>query len=509
MSFFGYLASVVDKAAMNMIRDLGRVDLVRPQNLYLSSTRIGGELTPADVSSIIRQADTGYLWHLVDLARESREKDCHLHAVLSTFELSLSGMNVNVVPASDDDFDKEVAAFVEEILAQFGPYPENDQACDIFQLIQHMAGGFFYSHAVSETVWGYRDKRLVPIAAEPLNPRRFTVEQQSNRLHFWDPQGGIAFPGINLKSVFPYRFVQFEPIVLGTGRAREGLMRPLLWAAMFRNWAFRDWMSLAELAWKPWRIGTYEKEKFASQADIDALLNAVNALSTNGVTVLPDTVKLNVEWPKGAGGSGRSAHRELVEFIANEMSKAVLGQTMTTDSGSSRSQAQVHQEVRHDRRDAAARSIAACLQMQLVGPAVWLNYGKTRRVGTKELDVRLPLIRLSANDTNDAALAEVLVKLCKELGFPVPVRWVQEQFGIPAAKPGDQVLGNPLLPRVPTEEEARVVEQTRRRMRIATISAEEAREIAAEQEALAMAEQEALQTHENTARRAYRRIYLP
>jgi phage gp29-like protein len=511
MSLFGYIASAIDKAALNMVRDIGRVNVVRPQSLYLSSSvRIGGELGPVQVSNIITQADVGYLWQLVDLARESREKDCHLHAVLSTFELSLSGMNVNVVPASDDDFDKEVAAFVEEVLAQFGPYPENDQACDLYTLIQHLAGGFYYSHAVAELIWGYRDKRLVPIAAEPVQPRRFVVEANTNRLHFWDPQGGLAYPGINLKAVYPYRFIQFEPIVLGTGRAREGLMRPLVWAAMFRNWAFRDWMSLAELAWKPWRVGYYDKNEYASEADIQSLINAVNLLTTNGGTVLPKTVKLDVEWPKGAsGGKGGSAHRELVEFMANEMSKAVLGQTMTTESGSSWSQARVHQEVRQDRRDAAARAIAAVLQMQLVGPAVWLNFGKTRRVGTKDVDVRLPIIRLAANDTNDAALSEMLVKLCKELGLPVPVRWIYDIFGIPAPKPGEQVLGNPNLLRVPTDDEVRQVEASRRRLRVATMTAEEARRIAAEQEALALAEQEAEEALAKNTARSSRRMYHP
>jgi phage gp29-like protein len=496
MSLIGYIASALDRTALNMVRDMGRVDIVQPQNLYLSSSvRIGGELGPAQVSNIIRQADVGYLWQLIDLAREAREKDCHLHAVLSTFELSLAGMNVTVVPASDDDFDKEVAGFVEETLQQFGPYPENEQSCDLYTLIQHLAGGFYYSHAVAELIWGYRDGKLVPIAAEPVQARRFVIEPISNRLHFWDPQGGIVYPGINLKAIYPYRFIQFEPIVLGNGRAREGLMRPLIWAAMFRNWAFRDWMALAELAWKPWRIGYYDKEEYASTADIQGLINAVNLLTTNGGTVLPSTVKLDVEWPKGgtSGGKG-SAHRELVEFMASEMSKAVLGQTQTTDSGSSLSQARVHQEVRQDRRNSAARAISAALQLQLVGPAVWLNYGKRHKVGKKEFDVKLPQIRLTANDTDDAEMATVLVKLCKELGLPVPVRWLYETFGIPAPRPGEQVIGNPMLLRVPTEDEAKQVEARRRRIRVATITAEEARQLAAEQDAIAEAEQSAIES---------------
>ena len=85
------------------------------------------------------------------------------------------------------------------------------------------------------------------------------------------------------------------------------------------------------------------------------------------------------------------------------------------------------------------------------------------------------------------------------------MRWLYDTFGIPAPKPGEQVIGNPLLLRVPTEEEAKQVEARRRRLRVSTVTAEEARLILAEQEALAQAEQAAIEARQgrSTSRRFF------
>ena len=60
--------------------------------LWNQNARIGGGLKPADVTRIIRQADSGNMASLMDLANESPQKDCHLQAVLSQSEESIAGL---------------------------------------------------------------------------------------------------------------------------------------------------------------------------------------------------------------------------------------------------------------------------------------------------------------------------------------------------------------------------------------------------------------------------------
>ena len=66
--------------------------------LWSQATRIGGGLSPRDVSTIIRKADTGDMARLMDLANESRQKDCHLQSVLATNEESIAGLPWQLVP---------------------------------------------------------------------------------------------------------------------------------------------------------------------------------------------------------------------------------------------------------------------------------------------------------------------------------------------------------------------------------------------------------------------------
>ena len=65
----------------------------------------------------------------------------------------------------------------------------------------------------------------------------------------------------------------------------------------------------------------------------------------------------------------------LAEWLDRQTSKAVLGQTMTTDDGSSQAQATVHNEVRHDILKSDARQLANTLNRDLIQPYVDLNFG--------------------------------------------------------------------------------------------------------------------------------------
>jgi len=72
---------------------------------------------------------------------------------------------------------------------------------------------------------------------------------------------------------------------------------------------------------------------------------------------------------------GRYVFARLAEWIDRQISKAVLGQTMTADDGSSHAQAQVHDEVRQDIIDADAKQLATTINRDLIKPYIDLNYG--------------------------------------------------------------------------------------------------------------------------------------
>jgi phage gp29-like protein len=407
--------------------------------------RIGGNLTPATVSSVICQADTGDVSRLIDLANEARQKDCHLHGVLQTREIGLSSTPWEIRPfvkrgrKEPRAKDRALAAWVEDSLKAIvgGPNIEagaSQELAGFTKLLAHLAGAVYYGFAVAEVVWGKVAGRLVPIGFNLISARRFIFDQADGRLKWRDE--GFPKP-IDILEEFPAgKFIVFQPRINGDVPCREGLVRPLMWAALFRNWDIRDWLSLAEIAWRPWRTGVYKKG--ANKEDIDHLYDALQRLTADGVGAFPDTTDFKIHWPANGVSSGQSMHGALAEFLAGEMSKAVLGQTLTTESGSrgARSLGEVHDKVRKDIAVFDATGAAACVMAMLVTPMVRLNTGTTTAVSefTFVTETREEIKAFSEG-----------VKNLQSAGTRISAKWVRERVGMPEPDEDEEILA-PLPP---------------------------------------------------------------
>lgn len=435
------VASIIERDVVHDRRAAnGRASLARGGqvighlSLWEQFQRIGGGLTPERVSQIIRLADVGDMTQLMDLANDARQKDCHLQSVLLTSEEAVAGLAWELVePKKPNRKEKKIVEWLDATLrARDG----------IDGLIAHQTGGRYYGYAVSEILYGKEKGLLVPVHYEPVAPRRFGFNIETGAFIWRDL--GMEYEGVDFRAVYPNKFVVSQPRVTGDVPCREGLVRVLMWAALFRNWSLSDWLRLGEIAWKPWRTGTYQKG--ASKEDIAALWEALEELTASGIAALPETTGLKVEWPAGTAGKS-SAHGEVFDKMASEMSKAVLGQTLTTEQGKVGSQAlgNVQNEVRKDLRDASAKGVAGDLNRDLVTPLVRLNYG------TK---LRPPALRFITEDVKDITSFGTGVKNLKEAGTRIPQSWVRDQAGIPEPKDDEPCLGDgaPKPPAPPKED---------------------------------------------------------
>jgi phage gp29-like protein len=397
-------------------------------SLWNSATRIGGGITPQKISQIIRAADTGSIYQLLDLANECRQRDPHLHAVLATNEESIAGLQWDIKPAEDARAkDKRAAKWVESVLR------ETD---GLHNLIAHLAGAIYYSFSVSEIVWTKRDGKLVPDRFAHLAHRRFAFRRENGKLAYTDIPGALPV-ATDLQDAFPNKFIFSQPRVTGDVPSREGLCRSLVWISVMRNWDIADWLKSGELTWKPWRTGTYKKTG-SSAEDREDLETVMRRMTTDFTAVIPDTTSIKVEWPGGRAGAG-SPHAELCRVLSAEMSKAVLGQTETTESSKSSgyAQAAVHDAVRRDLRESRAMQVAADLTRDLIEPMIRLNFGDT---------VKLPRFEFNTDEDADlTAFSLALVNLRKS-GVRIPEAWVYDEAGIPPPKDGEPVLsgGDPI-----------------------------------------------------------------
>jgi phage gp29-like protein len=117
------------------------------------------------------------------------------------------------------------------------------------------------------------------------------------------------------------------------------------------------------------------------------------------------------------------------------MSKAWLGQTLTTDiSGQSGSVAatQVHEGVRRDILADDIRKEARTIRRDFLGPVTRLRFGPDAPV---PYFLRRPDRRADAKE-----LAELLSVAVNQLGVDIPLAWAREALGIPQADEGAPVV---------------------------------------------------------------------
>ena len=398
--------------------------------------RIGGALTPEDISAIMRQADSGYTYRLCDLAEEARAKDSHLGALLYRRETAASAMPWQVVPTSDRPKALRIAAWVDRVLRELGEQPMPGlELKDLPSILAHLNGAILHGYAAAEGLWKKDGKYVVPKGMLPIGARRFIFSQYDGSLRWWDAVGPTtSYPGVDLRSEYPEgRFLVHRPRMTGAEGPREGLVRPLMWASLFRTWSITDWMRLAELAWKPYRYGEYERD--ATDGDKNNLADALESLTSNGWAIFPKTTSFKLEFAKGLGDSKN--HEALVSFLAAEMSKLVLGATLTVEQGKTGAMAlgNVHADVAKSIRDMDARALEATIRRQLIAPLVALNFGASCPV---------PEFRFLTEEGADLErLSNAIQRLIGKNGdlLDIPQDWVRATFGIPDPHPGDLLMG--------------------------------------------------------------------
>lgn len=402
-----------------------------------------GLQSPEGVADIFRYADEGYLYRAHDFFEEQRNRDLHLATVLYRRENALSTAPWQIVPASDRPRDLRIAAWLEDALKRMGDveHPKARAAGldprPLTDLVSHLNGAPIYGFAFAEILYVKSGARVVPAGALPIAPRRFVYSQLDASLRWWDATGPAHnYPGVDLLRDYAQgRFVGHRPRVNGAVGPREGLLRPLTWASLFRTWALGDWLKLAELAWKPYRWGTYDQAAGAGQDDIRALDAALQRLISRGWARIPKRTELHFEYAKGTASSAAGQHEALIRFLGEEMTKATLGHSLAVEEGrkGTARTATMSEGVTHQILEIDARAQEGSLQRHLCNPLVRFNFGKVpvpRFVFVTELGADIEKVSMA------------VARLVKDAGMRgVSEKWARSLLGAPEPDEGEQVLG--------------------------------------------------------------------
>lgn len=319
---------------------------------------VAAGLTPARLAGILRASDEGDLVEFLTLAEEMEERDLHYSSVLGIRKRVVSGITPHVVAASEDTKDEKIADAVRKHIA------EHDDWADLIKdLLDAIGKGF----SVVEINWDRGTSLWTPKSFDWRPAQHFTFDRRTGRtLRLRDEADPVH--GVELQ---PFRFITHMPKSKSGAPHRSGVARLAAFSWMCKSYTLKDWMAFVETYGLPLRLGRYGPG--ATPKDVVKLMQAVANIGTDAAAVLPDSMR--IEFENGPAANSDKVFENLARYIDEQVSKGVLGQTMTSDNGSSLAQAQVHNDVRLDIALDDARSVSGAINRALVRPFVDLNFG--------------------------------------------------------------------------------------------------------------------------------------
>ena len=371
---------------------------------------VASTITPQRLASVLRRAAEGDATDYFILAEEMEERDLHYSSVLRTRKLKVAGIEPTVEAASDEARDVELADAV-RVMMERPQIPEL-----LFDLLDGLGKGL----AVIEILWDTNKVPWMPRDYSWVDPRFLKPDKDTLRevRVITEAEPNIGEP------LAPYKFITHQPRLKSGLPLRNGLARLVAVMYMLKSFTVRDWWAFGEKFGLPITVGKYGNN--ASAEDIQTLIDAIASLASDAGCAIPQSMQIDMQETASRQGGG-VLFESMAEWCDAQTSKAVLGQTMTTDDGSSQSQANVHNDVRMDIARWDARQLENTLNEFLVRPFIMLNYG---------IQDNYPRVCLRINEPEDLkALVEALVPMI-DRGMEVQVSEVRDKFGLSEPEAG-------------------------------------------------------------------------
>lgn len=378
-------------------------------------------LTPEKLARILREADGGDPYRQMELFEEIEEKDTHLMSVMGTRKNAVLGASYEVLPWSDDDADQEIAAFVGDVIFALEDFDET-----LMSLLDAIGKGF----AVSEIMWEIKNGRALPREIKWRHQKKFCYDDAERLRVLTDAN---SWPGEILPD---NKFIVHRYAARSGYKARAGIYRTCVWMYLFKNYTLKDWVAFAEVYGMPVRLGKYDPS--ASKEEQEKLTEAVARIGADAAGIISRATE--IQFIEAAKADGK-VFETLAKFCNAEISKAILGQTQTSEIAASGSlaSAKVHEEVRQDILDADARSLAKTIRRDLIRPLVLFNFGE-------ESAHRLPSIKFSTEKAEDQEKTAKVYMALSSMGLPIATAHLYERFGVPSPEAGDELLTRPAGP---------------------------------------------------------------
>lgn len=374
--------------------------------------RVASGLTPERLGTILRDAAEGNARAYLTLAEEMEERYLHYASQLQTRRLAIESVEptieANGAPA-------RIVDAITDLISDDG----------FLEARGHLPDAINKAYACVEMMWEYERRALRPVRYVDRDARFFQMDRLSLR------QLRLAVDGSLEGEALPEaKFLRHVPRTRLGLPLRRGMARPAAWAYLIQQFTLQDWAAFSEVYGMPLRVGKYNAG--ASPADKRTLLKAVASIANDAAAIIP--AGMEIEFHEVSGQNGAAVFGGLLDYIDKQISKLVVGQTMTSDDGSSLGQAKIHNEVRLELLRADCRQLAITINRDLIKPFVDLNFGPQERY---------PFVQLPVPDPEDVEALSSALGTLVPLGLKVRQAEIREKLGLSDPQDDDELLTPP------------------------------------------------------------------
>lgn len=381
----------------------------------------GDGLNPVRLANILREADQGHPLRQLELAETVEERDPHILGVLGTRKRSVAQLEITVEDGSSAAEHKAQAEAIRTWLQR------DELAAELFDMLDAVHKGYSFT----EILWDTSEGQWQPRALEWRDPRWFEFERRDLRTPLLIAENGERVP------LPAGKFIYSQMAAKSGIPTRSGLSRVLSWAWMFKAFSSRDWAIFTQTYGQPIRIGKYGQG--ATGDDKRALLRAISNVAGDMAAMIPASMEIEfVE--SGNLGASTDLYEKRVTHLNLEASKAVLGQTTTTDAVSGgHAVSQEHRLVQEDIERSDAKQLSAHINRDLVKVWIELQYGPQEHY---------PRVTIGRPEQKDV---EVIVRTVKAFGLPMKKSEAYELAGISQPEDGDELVMMPSTQAAPAQ----------------------------------------------------------
>lgn len=375
-------------------------------------------MSPSRLAELLREADQGEPMQYFELAEQIEERDLHYAGVLGTRKRSVAQIDISVEAASEDAEDVRRADMVREWLKR------DELADEMFDILDAVGKGVSFT----EIIWETSEGQHWPARLEWRDPRWFTFDRRTLRTPML--RGGIE--GRAEAEPLPgFKFIYHQIKAKSGLPVRSGIARLAAWAWMFKAFTQRDWAIFTQTYGQPVRIGKFHAG--ATKEDRATLFRAVANIAGDCAAIIPESMQIDFVEAKNVT-AGSELYLQRANWLDQQISKGVLGQTTTTDAISGgHAVSKEHRQVQEDIETADCKVTAATINRDLIRPWMDLEFGPSPRG-------KYPRLVIARPKKEDLDQLTKSLQVFVPMGLRVEASEIRDKFGLSEPAKDAEVL---------------------------------------------------------------------